>query len=48
VTWDDATKFEVVQNSLSDLSKATGLNIRIQREEIFRRNSKTLGGCYGN
>lgn len=35
VTWDDATKFEVVQNSLSDLSKATGLNIRIQREEIF-------------
>lgn len=35
VTWDDATKFEVVQNSLSDLSKTTGLNIRIQREEIF-------------
>lgn len=35
VTWDDATEFEVVQNSLSDLSKTTGLNIRIQREEIF-------------
>lgn len=35
VTWDDATKFEVIKESLTDLSKETGLDIKIQREEIF-------------
>ncbi|AYE37689.1 ACT domain-containing protein [Companilactobacillus zhachilii] len=35
VTWDDATNFDTVKNSLSELGKASGLDIRIQREEIF-------------
>ncbi|CAJ1182147.1 ACT domain-containing protein [Companilactobacillus nantensis] len=35
VTWDDATNFDTVKDSLSELGKATGLDIRIQREEIF-------------
>lgn len=35
VTWDDAIKFEDIKQSLNDLSQATGLEIRIQREEIF-------------
>ena len=35
VTWDDAIKFEDIKQSLNDLSAATGLEIRIQREEIF-------------
>lgn len=35
VTWDDATNFDTVKNSLSELGKASGLDIRIQREKIF-------------
>lgn len=35
MTWDDATNFDTVKNSLSELGKASGLDIRIQREEIF-------------
>ena len=35
VTWDDAIKFEDIKQSLNELSQATGLEIRIQREEIF-------------
>lgn len=35
VTWDDATRFEVIKEKLTDLSKETGLDIKIQREEIF-------------
>jgi len=35
VTWDDATKFDTIKDSLSELGQATGLDIRIQREEIF-------------
>ena len=35
VTFDDATKFEDIKAQLDNLSKETGLEIRIQREEIF-------------
>lgn len=35
VTWDYATNFDTVKSSLSELGKASGLDIRIQREEIF-------------
>ncbi|MQS75768.1 ACT domain-containing protein [Companilactobacillus halodurans] len=35
VTLDDATNFDTVQSNLKDLSKETGLDIRIQRQEIF-------------
>lgn len=35
VTWDDATKFDTIKDNLSELGQATGLDIRIQREEIF-------------
>lgn len=35
VTWDDTIQFDTIKNSLNELSKTTGLDIRIQREEIF-------------
>lgn len=35
VTWDDSTPFEDIKSELNDLGKETGLDIRIQREEIF-------------
>ncbi|MFC6175698.1 ACT domain-containing protein [Companilactobacillus huachuanensis] len=35
VTWDDATKFDTIKDGLNELGQATGLDIHIQREEIF-------------
>jgi len=40
VTWNDATKFEVIKSGLEELGTETGLDIRIQREEIFDATQK--------
>jgi ACT domain-containing protein len=35
VTWEDSTQFDTVKNGLEEVAKETGLDIHIQREEIF-------------
>jgi len=40
VTWDDATKFDTIKDSLNELGQSNGLDIRIQREEIFEAIQK--------
>jgi len=40
VEWDETVQFETIKQSLNDLSTETGLDIRIQRQEIFDATQK--------